>query len=54
MSFQIKKTTMSNKCIRMPDELIEKLQNTADENEISFNKLVIQCCEYALEHLNED
>ncbi len=48
--FKIKKTKSSNKTIRMPDELIEKIQSLADLNDISFNKLVVQCCEYALEN----
>jgi len=53
MEFIIKKPTSSNRTIRMPDELIEKLGKLANEKEISFNQLVIQCCEFALEHLQE-
>ena len=49
--FQIKKTQSSNKTVRMPDDLIEKLENIALKHEISFNQLVVQCCEYALENL---
>ncbi len=51
--FTVKKPQNSNKTIRMPDELIERLQTVADENDISFNQLVIQCCEYALDHQQE-
>ena len=50
MVFTVKKTQNSNKTIRMPDALIERLQTIADANDISFNQLVVQCCEYALEH----
>ena len=46
--FEIKKPTSSNKTVRMPDELIAKLEKLAAQNDISFNQLVIQCCEYAL------
>ena len=49
--FQIKKPQCSNKTIRMPDELIARLQTLADQNDISFNQLVVQCCEYALREL---
>lgn len=49
--FEIKKPTASNKTIRMPDPLIEKLERLAAQNDISFNQLVIQCCEYALDNL---
>lgn len=50
MMFTVKKAQNSNKTIRMPDVLIERLQQVADANDISFNQLVVQCCEYALEH----
>ncbi|MBE7033422.1 MAG: toxin-antitoxin system HicB family antitoxin [Ruminococcaceae bacterium] len=53
MEFIIKKPTSSNRTVRMPDELIAKLTRLADEQEISFNQLVNQCCEFALEHLAE-
>ena len=52
--FEVKKAKSSNKTIRMPDELIEKLQYIADKNDISFNQLVVQCCEYALDDMNKD
>lgn len=52
--FEIKKPSASNKTIRMPDSLIEKLEILAGKNDISFNQLVIQCCEYAIEHLKVD
>lgn len=52
-SFKIKKPQSSNKTIRMPDETIEELQALADANDISFNQLVVQCCEYALKNMNK-
>lgn len=52
--FNIKKPQSYNKTIRMPDELIEKLEALAAAKQISFNQLVVQCCQYALEHLPED
>ncbi len=48
--FAVKKPQSSNKTIRMPDTLIERLQRVADANDVSFNQLVVQCCEYALDH----
>ncbi len=53
MEFIIKKPTSSNRTVRMPDDLIEKIGKLANEQGISFNQLVIQCCEFALEHLND-
>ncbi|MEE1054243.1 MAG: hypothetical protein U0L36_00190, partial [Acutalibacteraceae bacterium] len=54
LMFEVKKAKSSNKTIRMPDELIEKLQYIADKNDISFNQLVVQCCDYALNDMNKD
>lgn len=51
--FTIKKIQSSNKTIRMPDELIERIQVLADKNDISFNQLVIQCCQYALNNMTD-
>lgn len=51
--FEIKKTTSSNKTVRMPDDLIRQLETLAYENDVSFNQLVVQCCEYALSHLSK-
>ena len=52
--FKIKKTTSSSKTIRMTDPLIEELEKLAYQNEISFNQLVTQCCEYALSHIDKE
>ena len=38
----------------MPDELIAKLEKLAAQNDISFNQLVIQCCEYALKDIDKN
>lgn len=51
--FTIKKQQNSNKTIRMPDELIDKLQKLADKNDISFNQLVVQCCEFAIDNMSD-
>lgn len=53
MEFIIKKPSSSNRTVRMPDDLIEKISTLASAQGISFNQLVIQCCEFALDHLSE-
>ena len=40
-----------NKSLRLPKELIEKVQLLADEYNMSFNKVVIECIEYALNNM---
>ena len=54
MDFMIKKPTSSNRTIRMPDALIEKIAKLAADQDVSFNQVVVQCCEYALENLPKD
>ncbi|SHK92140.1 CopG-like RHH_1 or ribbon-helix-helix domain-containing protein, RHH_5 [Selenomonas ruminantium] len=39
---------MVNKTFRFPQELIDKLEQVAKEQNVSVNNLVKQCCEYAL------
>ncbi len=51
--FEIQNQQKSNKTIRMPNELIDRLQTIADQNQISFNQLVVQCCEYALDDMSK-
>ena len=51
MDFIIKKPTNSNRTIRMPDTLIEQISRIAAEQDISFNQVVIQCCEFAIDNL---
>lgn len=41
-----------NKSLRLPKDLINTVQQLADENNMSFNKVVIQCIEYALDNMD--
>jgi len=49
-----KKTEHRNKTFRFPAELVEKLQIIAQQEDVSLNKLVIQCCQYAMENFVQD
>lgn len=51
--FRIQKPEMINKTFRMPAELVEKMQTVAQNQNVSLNNLVIQCCEYALKNLEK-
>lgn len=51
--FKIEKPEMINKTFRLPLELVQCLQKVAQNKGISLNKLVIQCCEYALKNLED-
>ncbi len=37
--------------IRFTEDLFEELNRTAQENDVSFNMLVLQCCRYALDNM---
>lgn len=54
--FELKKESVEyeNKSLRLPKELIEKVQNLANEYNMSFNKVVIKCIEYALDNMKQD
>ena len=54
--FKLKRenTEYENKSLRLPKDLIEKVQALANENQMSFNKVVIQCIEYALGNMERN
>ncbi len=52
--FVVRKSESTNKTIRMPNELIEQLERVAIEKDVSFSLLVVQCCQYALEHIERE
>ena len=55
--FKIEKALKSAniaRTIRFTEPLFETLNKTAAENDISFNLLVLQCCKYALDHMEKN
>ena len=40
--------------IRFTETLYHELTNVANANDVSFNMLVLQCCRYALDHLEQE
>lgn len=52
--FRIEKPKMLNKTFRLPVELVEHLQVVAQNQGVSLNSLVKQCCEYALKNLDSE
>ncbi len=39
-----------SRTVRFTENLFERLNQTATDNNISFNLLVLQCCKYALDN----
>lgn len=54
MGFKIEKEEYINKTFRIEKKLIEKMEKICDEKNISLNKLVVKCINYALDNLEED
>ena len=54
--FKLKKeaTEYENKSLRLPKDLIDEVQALANKNNHSFNKVVIQCIEYALDNMEPE
>lgn len=54
--FKLKKeaTEYENKSLRLPKDLIDKVQALANKNNFSFNKVVIQCIECALDNMEPE
>ena len=51
--FVVKKIDMVNKTFRLPADLVERLSTVAQEQGVSMNNLVMQCCEYALNEMTD-
>ena len=54
--FQIDKASYgpnSPRTIRFPDEFLEHLCRLAQENGVSLNRFVVQCCKYAVNHMEK-
>lgn len=52
--FKVEKPEMINKTFRLSANLVQEMQIVAQNKGVSLNYLVMQCCEYALKHLDKD
>lgn len=52
--FRVEKTEYVNKTFRLPLDLVQQLERLAQNERVSMNQLVIQCCNYALDHLEPE
>lgn len=51
--FKVKKTEHINKTFRLPLDLVKQMEELAQSRGVSLNNLVIQCCEYALDNIED-
>lgn len=54
ISKEDEKISSINRTIRLKPETFEKLMLLSEENKISFNKLINQCIEYALDSMESE
>ena len=52
--FKVNKPIYYNTTVRIHEELKEQLSYLAHKKEVSFNQVVVQCCEFALKHLDSE
>ncbi len=52
--FKPEKREYTCKNLRLPTTLVNRLSELAQSKNMSFNQLVVECCEYALNDLAED
>lgn len=49
--FKVEKPEFVNKTFRLEKKLVERLEQIAQQEDISVNALVVQCCNYALDNM---
>lgn len=54
MGFKVEKEEYVNKTFRIEKKLVDELEIICNKKNISLNKLVVKCINYALENLEED
>lgn len=54
MKFIVKKQEYASRTFRLPVELLEELNTIATNKNISLNQLIVQCCEFAIENIDEE
>lgn len=52
--FRVEKPEYVNKTFRIPLKLTRELEQVAQQEGVSLNALVVQCCQYALSHMDHD
>lgn len=53
MKFKIEKEEYINKTFRISKKLAERMEKVCENKNISMNKLVVMCIEYAFENMED-
>lgn len=53
MGFKIEKEEYINKTFRLSKKLVKQMEEICDEKNISMNRLIVMCIEYAFENMEK-
>ena len=53
MAFKIDREEFVNRTFRLSKELVDRMEQVCNEKNVSLNKLVVKCVEYALDNLED-
>ena len=52
--FKVRHTEVTtNRTFRFPESLLDKMSVIAQQENVSLNSFVVQCCEYAIENIQD-
>lgn len=54
MAFKIEKDEYVNRTFRLKKKLVDRMEAICNQNDISLNKLTVQCIEYALNDIADE
>ena len=54
MPFHIEKEEYVNRTFRLERKLVDRLERICNQKNLSLNKLVVKCVDYALANLEDD
>lgn len=54
MKFKVEREEYVNKTFRLNKKLVDRLDSICDDKNVSLNKLVVKCIEYALDNMEDD
>lgn len=54
MKFKVEREEYVNKTFRIEKNLVDRMEEVCDKKNISLNKLVVKCIEYALDNMEDE
>ncbi|MBQ7892150.1 MAG: hypothetical protein IJ359_08415 [Erysipelotrichaceae bacterium] len=54
MAFKVEREEYVNKTFRLEKKLVERLEKICDKKNVSLNKLIVMCINYALDDMEDE